>query len=280
MPRRHRFAAAIAAVAVAAVLLVTLTVAVVTHGDGAFAPAGTPGGAGAAAGIGSDTGSNASEDSDMFPTIVFGDTVIERKEYVAALKAQHGAARLYFRQTYGVDPAEDGWDKAHDGEVPCRWLASRAIDELRRRHAAYLIGVDLGQVADDSYASIVARMEAVNSGNAELKSDGGIVYGRTGFDIDSYLSYELSALKNAYTGDESNPGMSLSDDEVRRYYDEHDWTKDGVDGKAPLDEVRGNVKAQMRSERYDELVSQRAEAIDVTDLPWDALYRFTAGRLG
>ena len=129
----------------------------------------------------------------MFPTIVFGDTVIERKEYVAALKAQHGAARLYFRQTYGVDPAEDGWDKAHDGEVPCRWLASRAIDELRRRHAAYLIGVDLGQVADDSYASIVARMEAVNSGNAELKSDGGIVYGRTGFDIDSYLSYELSA---------------------------------------------------------------------------------------
>ena len=141
------------------------------------------------------------------------------------------AARLYFRQTYGVDPAEDGWDKAHDGEVPCRWLASRAIDELRRRHAAYLIGVDLGQVADDSYASIVARMEAVNSGNAELKSDGGIVYGRTGFDIDSYLSYELSALKNAYTGDESNPGMSLSDDEVRRYYDEHDWTKDGVDGR-------------------------------------------------
>ena len=119
----------------------------------------------------------------MFPTIVFGDTVIERKEYVAALKAQHGAARLYFRQTYGVDPAEDGWDKAHDGEVPCRWLASRAIDELRRRHAAYLIGVDLGQVADDSYASIVARMEAVNSGNAELKSDGGIVYGRFTGDI-------------------------------------------------------------------------------------------------
>lgn len=88
----------------------------------------------------------------MFPTIVFGDTVIERKEYVAALKAQRGAARLYFRQTYDVDPAEDDWDKAHDGEVPCRWLASRAIDELRRRHAAYLIGVDLGQVADDSYA--------------------------------------------------------------------------------------------------------------------------------
>lgn len=145
MPRRHRFAAAIAAVAVAAVLLVTLTVAVVTHGDGAFAPAGTPAGAGASAGIGSDTGSNASEDSDMFPTIVFGDTVIERKEYVAALKAQHGAARLYFRQTYGVDPAEDGWDKAHDGEVPCRWLASRAIDELRRRHAAYLIGVISGR---------------------------------------------------------------------------------------------------------------------------------------
>ena len=49
MPRRHRFAAAIAAVAVAAVLLVTLTVAVVTHGDGAFAPPRAPAGAGPAA---------------------------------------------------------------------------------------------------------------------------------------------------------------------------------------------------------------------------------------
>ena len=49
MPRRHRFAAAIAAVAVAAVLLVTLTVAVVTHGVGAFAPPGTPAGGGASA---------------------------------------------------------------------------------------------------------------------------------------------------------------------------------------------------------------------------------------
>ncbi len=123
MPRKHRFAAAIAAVAVAAVLLVTLTVAVVTHGDGAFAPAGTPAGAGASAGIGSDTGSNASEDSDMFPTIVFGDTVIERKEYVAALKgATRRGAAVLSADVRRLDPAEDGWDKAHDGEVPCRWL--------------------------------------------------------------------------------------------------------------------------------------------------------------
>ena len=279
MPRRHRFAAAIAAVAVAAVLLVTLTVAVVTHGDGAFARR-------HACGRGRIRRHRLRyrlQCKRGFRHVPHHRLRRHRHRTQGVRRGAQGAtraARLYFRQTYGVDPAEDGWDKAHDGEVPCRWLASRAIDELRRRHAAYLIGVDLGQVADDSYASIVARMEAVNSGNAELKSDGGIVYGRTGFDIDSYLSYELSALKNAYTGDESNPGMSLSDDEVRRYYDEHDWTKDGVDGKAPLDEVRGNVKAQMRSERYDELVSQRAEAIDVTDLPWDALYRFTAGRLG
>ena len=53
-------------------------------------------------------------------------------------------------------------------------------------------------------------------------------------------------------------------------------TSAGVPEKASLP----SLKAQMRSERYDELVSQRAEAIDVTDLPWDALYRFTAGRLG
>ncbi|MBT1175049.1 hypothetical protein JS530_05955 [Bifidobacterium sp. LC6] len=209
-----------------------------------------------------------------FPTITLGNTVVAPQEYVTALKTQRAAALNHFKQQYGVSLSSAGWTGDYDGEVPYRWLARQTVEALKKRHAAYLIGVKQGLVDDDSYAAIVQRMNNVKRNNASAKAHGNIVYGRTTFDIDSYISYETSALKNSYTGDESNPGMSLTDEEVQAYYDAHDWTVEGVDGKAPLDQVLGNVKAQMRSERYDALVQTKADAIKA-NVPWKQLYQFT-----
>lgn len=217
-------------------------------------------------------------DDDAFPSVTFGDTVIEEREYLQTLKTQRAAASNHFKRQYGVSLGSSGWTQEHDGEIPYRWLAERTIAVLREHHAAYLIGVKAGLVDDDSYAGVVSRMEALNRHNRQAKANGEIVYGRTSYDIASYLDYELSALENTYTSDESNPGMALSDADVQEYYDAHDWTIDGVDGKAPLDEVRGNVKTQMRAERYDALVSDEAAAIDA-DVPWDKLYTFTLSQV-
>ncbi len=205
----------------------------------------------------------------MFPTIVLVTPSSNARS--TSRRSRRNTARrgcTFGRRTASTRPRTAGIRRT-TARSRAVGFASRAIDELRRRHAAYLIGVDLGQVADDSYASIVARMEAVNSGNADEIGR----RHRLRVRLRHRQRPELRTVRveERLYGRRVEPRMSLSDDEVRRYYDEHDWTKDGVDGKAPLDEVRGNVKAQMRSERYDELWSQRAEAIDVTDLPWDAL---------
>lgn len=217
---------------------------------------------------------NDAKNSAAFPLITFGSTVISKQEYTQALKTQRAAATNYFKQHYGVSLSSTGWTQEQNGEIPYQWLAKRTITVLRERHAAYLIGVETGLVNDDSYTNIVKRMQILNQHNQQAKAQGEVVYGRTSYDIASYLDYELAALKNNYTSDESNPDMALSDEDVQNYYDAHDWTIDGVEGKAPLDEVRGNVKAQMRSERYNNLVQSKAEAIDA-NVPWQGLYAYT-----
>ena len=35
---------------------------------------------------------------------------------------------------------------------------------------------------------------------------------------------------------------------MQEYYDAHDWTVDGVEGKAPLADVKANVKTALRTE--------------------------------
>ncbi|RSX58744.1 lacto-N-biosidase chaperone LnbY [Bifidobacterium samirii] len=219
-------------------------------------------------------------DTVDFPTITFNETAVTEREYTQAMRTQRTAAVSHFSRTYGVtlgtDPEQ--WTADHDGGNACEWLAHRVIDALLDRHAAYRIAARAGLVDDDSYEGVEARMKAANEANARTKRDGDIVYGRSSYDIGSWLDYEATALRNAYTADESNPGMALGDDEVQAYYDAHDWTVDGVDGKAPLDKVRGNVKAQMRAERYTAIVADEAAAIDA-DVPWDELVGYTLDRI-
>ena len=63
---------------------------------------------------------------------------------------------------------------------------------------------------------------------------------------------------------------------MQEYYDAHDWTVDGVEGKAPLADVKANVKTALRTERYRERVQSKADKIDVSTLPWKRLYAYAA----
>ena len=86
----------------------------------------------------------------------------------------------------------------------------------------------------------------------------------------------MTALKNDYVDDATKPGMNPSETEVQEFYDAHDWTVDGVEGKAPLADVKANVKTALRTERYRERVQSKADKIDVSTLPWKRLYAYAA----
>lgn len=55
---------------------------------------------------------------------------------------------------------------------------------------------------------------------------------------------------------------------------------DGVEGKAPLADVKANVKTALRTERYRERVQSKADKIDVSTLPWKRLYAYAATLVG
>lgn len=188
----------------------------------------------------------------------------------------------YFKQKHDVNlNAQDAdWTASYGGEKPVEWLTKQTIDTLRFRHAAYLIAVSYGLVDDDSYTGIVKRMETLNANNRQKREAGQVIYGRSEYDIASYIDYEMTALKNDYVDDATKPGMNPSETEVQEYYDAHDWTVDGVEGKAPLADVKANVKTALRTERYRERVQSKADKIDVSTLPWKRLYAYAATLIG
>lgn len=233
----------------------------------------------------SAVGNATSETAATFPTVRFGKTTVSEAEFRQALKTQRNAAVSHFKQQYNVNLNDEDadWTKTYgsgDTTTPVDWLARQTVESLRTRHAAYLVGMSIGDVPSDSYDDIVSRMNAANASNAQKRSDGTIVYGRSTYDIDVYLDYELTALKNSYIDNAANPGMTLTDADVQAYYDAHDWTIEGVSGKAPLEDVKANVKVQLREERYRDIVAKEAKSIDISGLPWKRLDAYTRNWLG
>jgi len=220
--------------------------------------------------------------TQAFPKFSFGDTTITQAEFTQAWSSQRTAAVSYFKQKHDVNlNARDAdWTASYGGEKPVEWLTKQTIDTLRFRHAAYLIAVSYGLVDDDSYTGIVKRMETLNANNRQKREAGQVIYGRSEYDIASYIDYEMTALKNDYVDDATKPGMNPSETEVQEYYDAHDWTVDGVEGKAPLADVKANVKTALRTERYRERVQSKADKIDVSTLPWKRLYAYAATLVG
>ena len=215
-----------------------------------------------------------------FPSVSLDGTLITEDEYVQTLNTQRNYAAYYFATQHDVDlNADDAdWAASYDGDIPNQWITERTISTLRTRHATYRIAMRYGLLSDDSYNSIIQRMNATNQSNAAKQESGEVVYGRSSYDFTSYLDREMTLLKNTIIDNESNSDMAVTDAEVQQYYDSHDFTIDGVDGKAPLSDVRANVKTQIRTERYNNLINAEAESISLANVPWESLIHFTATR--
>lgn len=262
-------AAAIIIIAIAAGIAIGVTM----MGDG------RSGGSDAANGRQEQTQSDTQ--TAAFPEFALGGTAITADEFDQAMKTAQNETISHFSQTYQVNlNADDAdWTAKHGSETPIDYLARQTVNDLRTRHATYRVGMSIGAVASDDYPSIVSRMRNANQTNADKRANGEVVYGRSEYDIDMYIDYELTALKNAYIDNDGNPGMALSDKDVQDYYDAHDWTVEGVDGKAPLSDVKANVKVQLREERYRAIIAKEADSISLADVPWAKLRAYALGQL-
>ncbi|MDD7465189.1 MAG: hypothetical protein PUK59_02980 [Actinomycetaceae bacterium] len=165
-----------------------------------------------------------------------------------------------------------------DPDSPTAKAVDQAIDVLRHRYAVYEMATESRIIDSPSWEALTQRMNAENSAREQKISSGEVVYGMPNFTLATYIDSEMRTMKEAYTADSSNPGMNPSEEDIRRYYDEHDWTVSDDRTRAALDEVRANVVQEYRYEHYDQLVAQRVKAQSVSiDLP--QLRSFASGYL-
>lgn len=172
-----------------------------------------------------------------------------------------------------VNIDSDFWKTDHDGELPYEILADKTIDKLKQIHAVYELAKEYGYIDSASYEGIKQRMEQENQSRSEAIENGEVVYGLSSFNYNIYLEYEMDTLQKAYCENLTNPGMEISEDESKEYYEENkdtmfymydDFTIQYI--RVPYegyltDEEKNNIYSQMMS-LYNEADTNIGEYID------------------
>lgn len=217
---------------------------------------------------------------DRMPELEIDGTAVSQEEYLQAVKSVQFDVKAYFRSTYGAETGGDFWTSRYEGEIPYQKLAEEALALLKYRHAVYDTAEEKGyiQKEDTSYASIVERMETENLARKEKKENGETVYGLTEYSLDQYLDYEMSSFRESYINDPDNEDMEVSEEELLEYY-ENGGAIVGEDGQTiSLDETRAALINQIRQNRYEDTIQDRAEDSGVA-ADMDKLYAFTLNHI-
>lgn len=153
--------------------------------------------------------------------LTIGNEKIPEEEFLQAMSGEKDAVTQYFHKKYGTGASNDFWLQEFDGETPYSMLADKTIESLSLTHAAYETAKDNGYVDSINYSDLLERFEAENEERAEKIKKGEPVYGLKEFPLEMFIEHELDGLQKKYMNDETNEGMSISEEEGRNYYEEH-----------------------------------------------------------
>ena len=217
---------------------------------------------------------------------------ISAEEYLQCMEAVRYDTTAQIQDEYGIDPGdkaqwleevkkpepEDGKKGRGDAETPCELLMDNTIEKIKQIHAVFEISEEAGYIEGAGYEDMIERMEAENERRKEALESGQPVYGLTEYTPELYMEYELSALRDQYCQDGSNPGMELTESETEDYFNSREWIVGREGEKASLDSVRVIVEQELRKQKYDKMIEERAGKIEVT-VDREILYQFTADHI-
>lgn len=124
-------------------------------------------------------------------------------------------------QGSNVNIDDSFWKTEQNGKLPYQILADNVIEKLKEIHAVYELAKEHEYIDSASYEDIKKRMEQENQSRSEAIEKGEVVYGLSSFSYNVYLEYEMDSLQKAYCEDLTNPGMEISEEESRAYYEEN-----------------------------------------------------------
>ncbi len=193
------------------------------------------------------------------PDIVIDGKRVSKEEYLICMKSVEYDTKIQIQQEYGAGYDEKFWTRQYGGSAGYEILAENTVERLKHIHAVYEIARENGDVGDSGYEAIKKRWEGENARRSEKTGSGEVIYGLKEYTFDLYLQYEMSTLKETYCNDQSREGMSLTEEEVLEHYNSRDWIFGEDAEKADLDTARIAVERELREQKYDHIVRQRAE---------------------
>lgn len=213
-----------------------------------------------------------------WPELSIGGCQISEEEYLNCMESVEYDTKIQIQQKFNADYDEDFWTKKYEGSYGYEILAENTVERLKYIHAVYDIAEENGDVDDGGYGSLKSRWEDENASRSEKSGRGEAVYGLKEYTFELYLQYEMSSLKETYCNDRTRAGMDLTEQEVLEHYNSHEWIFAESDENADLDQARIAVERELREQKYDDMVMQRAKDSEV-DGNMKEVFEFTLNNI-
>lgn len=184
---------------------------------------------------------------------------VSEEEYCEVMKLVEYDTKVEIQQKYDCDYTDDFWEKKYNGKYGYEILTENTIEELKRIYAVYEVAEENGDIKENGFAGLEKRWKKENHNREEKIKNGEVVYGVKEYTFELYLQYEMSRLKEAYCNDKSREGMALTEEEILKHYNSHDWIYGENGDKADLETARISVERELREKKYEEIVEQKAK---------------------
>lgn len=194
-----------------------------------------------------------------------GEEKISQEEYLGVMNdiKLDVANELSRKNQVNID--NGFWQTELNGEFPYKVLAERTIDEIKQIHAVYELAKENGYIDSVSYDDIKNRMNEENQIRAEKIEKGEAVYGLSSFTYNVFLEYEMDSLQKQYCEDLSNPGMEVTEDECKAYYDENKDTMFTMYDDFTIQYVRVPYDGYLTVEEKNQIYSQMTALYAASD---------------
>ena len=98
-------------------------------------------------------------------------------------------------------------------------VAERAVKILQEYYAVSSLAVECGYLQDPSFTALMEELEEENEKRRADIADGQVVTGLASYDLDQYIQYRAETIRRQYCADSSNPGMDITESEMRQRYE-------------------------------------------------------------
>lgn len=219
---------------------------------------------------GCTTDKNSEKTASDDAVLYIGEEPVSEQEY--RMLAEEYSNEVYMQYSTDQVNRSDFWETEIDGTVPWKRLDEIIREELIHNYTIKRLGVELSVTEDYTYQDLLESGEEENFSREEaVNESGGIVYGMTDFDEQTYYKYWYSNLETQVVNGLINAGDAVSEEECRNYYDSNPQDFSYSPGVAVLyAEIPRSDKEQEIADRVIKSMENAESMSDLTEIPEDA----------